>query len=133
MITLIKTALPLILAEGEIRNFPLHYQIACIVLTGIFILTFSISRDPRGWRRLYQIKFAKKHDFSVNKNKWIDEFIKKWGIFVAMFFLVLDAAIFVIVITKSSRAKSHTMTTDEQFHALDYKKVNPRSSPILNR
>ncbi len=114
------------LAEEEIRNFPLHYQIGCIILTGLFVLAFSITRDPRSWRRLYQTRIAKRDDFSVNKNKSIDEFIKKWGILVAMFFLVLAAAVFVIGITRSPRSKSHITTTDEQLHALDFKKVKPK-------
>lgn len=133
MTALIENALPLILAEEEIKNFPLHYQIACIILSGLFILTFSISRDPRGWRRLYQTKFARKNNFSVNKNKWIDELIMKWAIVVAMFFLVLDATVFVIGITKTSRSKSHIMTTDEQFKALDYEKINQQLLPVQRR
>ncbi|MCE9519395.1 MAG: hypothetical protein K8R87_07580 [Verrucomicrobia bacterium] len=128
MIALIENALPLILAEEEIKNFPLHYQIGCIVLTGLFVLSFSITRDPRSWRRLYQTRIAKRDDFSVNKNKTIDEFIKKWGILVAMFFLVLNVTIFIIGITKTTRLKSHTMTADEKFQALEYRKVIPASA-----
>ncbi len=124
MIIAIETALPTILAEGEAVNFPLHYQIACIVLTGIFLWTFSIARDPRGWRRLYQTKFARKDEFSVNKNKRIDEAIKKWGIMVAMFFLVFDVAFFVIGITYSARSKKHSLTNEERFHAIDVEKLS---------
>jgi hypothetical protein len=133
MIALIENALPLILAEEEIKNFPLHYQITCIVLTGLFVLAFSITRDPRSWRRLYQTRIAKRDDFSVNKNKTIDEFIKKWGIIVAMFFLVLDVTVFIIGITKTTRLKSHTMTADEQLHVREYKKVIPETPTDQNR
>jgi hypothetical protein len=124
MIIPIATALPRLLAEGEVENFPLHYQIACIVFTGIFLWTFSIARDPRGWRRLYQTKFARKDEFSVNKNKRIDEAIKKWGILVAMFFLVVDVALFVSGITYSARSKKHSWTNDERFHAIDVQKAS---------
>lgn len=111
-------------ATGETENFPLHYQVACILLTGIFLWTFSIARDPRGWRRLYQSRFAQRDEFSVNKNKKIDEALKKWGILVAMFFLVVDVAVFVSGITYSARKKKHVMTDDERFHAIDVQKAN---------
>ncbi len=124
MIIPIETALPVILAEGEIENFPLPYQIACIVFMGFFLWTFSIARDPRGWRRLYQTKFARKDEFSVNKNKRIDEAIKKWGILVAMFFLVIVVALFVSGITYSARSKKHILTEDERFHAIDVQKAS---------
>lgn len=123
MITPFETTLPVILAEGEIENFPLQYKVACIVFTGLFLWTFSIARDPRGWRRLYQTRFARKEDFSVNKNKRIDEAIKKWGIVVAMFFLVIDVAAFVSGITYTARSKKHSWTEDERFHAIDVQKA----------
>ena len=120
-------------AQGEYENFPLPYQIICIVLTGIFLWTFSIARDPRGWRRLYQAKFAQKDEFSVNKNKKIDEVLKKWGIVVAMFFLVVDVIVFVSGITYSTRMKKHILTDDERFHAIDVQKVNITSPQAPRR
>lgn len=120
----LETLPAMLAAEAEVENFPLPYQITCIVLTGIFLWTFSIARDPRGWRRLYQAKFASREEFSVNKNKKIDEALKKWGIVVAMFFLVIDVAVFVSGITYSARKKKHVMTDDERFHAIDVQKAN---------
>ncbi len=82
---------PVELAAG----IPLSSQITIIVLTTLFLWTFSIARDPRSWRRLYQAKFAKSDKFSVNKNKRIDEWLKKYGIAISMFVLVCDVTLIV--------------------------------------
>ncbi len=82
---------PILLAAG----IPLASQITIIVLTTLFLWTFSIARDPRSWRRLYQAKFAKSDKFSVNKNKRIDEWLKKYGIAISMFVLVCDVTLIV--------------------------------------
>ena len=108
----------------QVDNFPLPYQIACIVLTAFFLWTFSVARDPRGWRRLYQAKFAKSEDFSVNKNKKIDEAMKKWGIFIAMAFLVTDVTCFVLGVTYRYRNNPHQLSRDEALRADDIQRVN---------
>lgn len=77
-------------------DMPLKYQIACVVLTALFIWSFSIAREPRGWRRLFQSMFSKSETFSVNKNKVIDESLKKYGIIIAMIILVADVTCFVV-------------------------------------
>lgn len=123
MINPAETALPVILAEGEIGNFPLRYQVACIVLTGLFLWAFSVARDPRGWRRLYQMKFGRRDDFSVNKNKRIDETIRKWGVVATVFFLVIGVAALVGGITSAARSKKQNRTEDEPFHAIDVQKA----------
>ena len=94
---------------------PLPYQVAVILLTALFLWTFSISRDPRGWRRLYQSKFAKKEDFSVNRNKRIDETIKKYGIVIAMIFLVIDVGCFVMGVTDRYRNNAKVQTMEDRF------------------
>jgi hypothetical protein len=119
-------------AEGEIQNFPLPYQIICIILTAFFLWTFSIARDPRGWRRLYQAKFAKKEDFSVNKNKKFDETIKKYGILIAMGFLVADVTFFVLGVTHKHRANQRPLTKEEQLQRSDMEKYKS-GSPKENR
>jgi hypothetical protein len=53
-------------------RLPLPYQIACLLLTALFVWTFSIAREPRGWRRLFQSLFSRSESFSVNKNKVIE-------------------------------------------------------------
>jgi len=92
----------LLAAEGtwnDVPNFPLSYQIGCAIMTALFVWTFAIARDPRGWRRLYQAKFTKPEDFSVNRNKRIDEKLKKYGIGVSMIFLVAAVSMFVLGVT----------------------------------
>lgn len=106
-------------ANAPVDNFPLVYQIACIVLTALFLLTFSIARDPRGWRRLYQSKFADKRRLSVNKNKTIDEAIKKYGIIVAMIILVIDVSCFVFGVTHRYRADQRPLTQEEELQRMD--------------
>jgi hypothetical protein len=117
-------ALANLLAEGgKFDYIPLPYQIAVIVLTAFFLWSFSVARDPRGWRRLYQAKFSKPEDFSVNKNKRIDELLKTYGIVVAMAFLVADVTCFLLGVTHKYRANLRTPTRDDQFRSDDVNRV----------
>jgi hypothetical protein len=89
----------------DTSKFPIEYQIACIVLTAFFLWSFSVAREPRGWRRLFQSMFSKSDHFSVNKNKVIDESLKRYGILVAMTILVADVICFVLMVTYPLRMK----------------------------
>jgi hypothetical protein len=104
-------------------TFPLEYQIACIVLTALFIWAFSIAREPRGWRRLYQSMFSKGDDFSVNRNKAIDEQLKKYGIIVAMIILVADVSCFVLGVSYPHRMKRQQMSAEELFRMNEIKRI----------
>jgi flagellar biosynthesis protein FlhB len=94
-------------------DFPLKYQVACIVLTALFVWSFSVAREPRGWRRLFQSLFSKSDDFSVNKNKMIDESLKKYGIIIAMVILVADVTCFVWGITNRYRVTAEQMSSED--------------------
>ena len=127
----IKVAVALAAAEGRthVPYFPLPYQIACAVLTALFIWSFSIGRDPRGWRRLYQAKFSKKEDFSVNRNKRLDEIIKKYGITIAMVILMADAGIFVLGVTYRYRNTPQTpMNAEEKLRSLEAQRLMESAS-----
>lgn len=89
----------------DFNKLPLDLWTACIVLTGLFLWSFSVAREPRGWRRLYQSMFSKSDNFSVNKNKVIDESLKRYGIFVAMTILVADVICFVLMVTYPLRMR----------------------------
>lgn len=104
-------------------RFPLQYQIICIVLTALFVWSFVISREPRQWRRLYQSKFCKAEDFSVNKNKAIDERLKKVGILVSMIFLVADVGFFLWGASHQDRKKHESMSQDERLKMEELKKI----------
>jgi flagellar biosynthesis protein FlhB len=109
-------------------RFPIIYQIACIVLTALFVWSFSIAREPRQWRRLFQSTFSKATQFSVNKNKVIDESLKKWGILIAMVILVVDVACFVAGVTYSDRMQARRMSDDDWYHLDEQKKIQGGSS-----
>lgn len=111
-------------------DFPLPYQIACIVLTALFIWAFSVAREPRGWRRLFQSMFSKGADFSVNKNKVIDENLKKYGIIIAMVILVADVTCFVLGATYKERSKE--MSKEDWFKIEEIKRIKS-SSPGESR
>jgi hypothetical protein len=119
------TPVSLAAVEGgaEIPGFPLSYQIACAILTALFLWTFSIARDPRGWRRLYQARFTKKEEFSVNRNKKIDENIKKYGISVAMVFLVGSVTLFVLGVTYRNRHNQTVDTRESTFMKEDASRI----------
>lgn len=104
-------------------RFPLFYQISCIVLTALFVWSFSIAREPRQWRRLFQSTFSKSTQFSVNKNKVIDESLKKWGILIAMIILVVDVTCFVAGVTYRDRMQAKRMSNDDWFHVDEQKKI----------
>jgi hypothetical protein len=95
------------------ERFPLPYQIACIVLTALFVWSFSVAREPRQWRRLFQSMFSKGNEFSVNKNKVIDESLKKYGITIAMIILVIDVACFVAMVTYQERMRAKQLSTED--------------------
>lgn len=105
------------------ESFPLQYQIACIVLTALFVLSFSIAREPRQWRRLYQATFSKGEEFSVNKNKVIDESLKKYVIVIAMIILVADVACFVTGVTHKSRMHAKEMTPEDWYRINEQNKI----------
>ncbi|MDZ4404104.1 hypothetical protein [Prosthecobacter sp.] len=96
------------------REIPIQYQIACVVLTALFIWSFSIAREPRGWRRLFQSMFSKSESFSVNKNKVIDEALKRYGIIIAMVILVADVSCFVMGVTYPFREKLRTLSPEQR-------------------
>jgi hypothetical protein len=115
------------------ERFPLQYQIACIVLTALFVWSFSVAREPRQWRRLFQSTFSKAQEFSVNKNKVIDESLKKWGILIAMVFLVIDVACFVAGVTYSDRMQAQRMSADDWYHLDEQNKLQGGSSSSLGQ
>lgn len=104
-------------------TFPLRYQIACIVLTALFVWSFSVAREPRQWRRLFQSTFYKTEQFSVNKNKVIDEILKTWGIRIAMVILVADVACFVAGVTFKERMHARDMSADDWYHLDEQNKI----------
>jgi hypothetical protein len=95
-------------------NVPLEAQIACLILTFLFFCAFSIAREPRGWRRLFQSTFSKSGELSVNRNKVIDESLKTYGIVIAMVLLVADVSLFVWGLTYAERVKAANMTPEER-------------------
>lgn len=103
---------------------PLPYKIACIILTALFFFTFSVAREPRGWRRLFQSMFATSADFSVNRNKVIDENLKRYGIFIAMAILVVDVSLFVWGVTYPKRMSYQNMTQEEMMRLNEIQKIN---------
>lgn len=113
-------------------RFPLPHQIACIVLTALFLWISIIAREPRQWRRLYQAMFSQAERFSVNRNKVLDESIKKYAIVVAMVILVLDAGIFVVGITHRKRVEAKSVPVQDWNGGVEAKKFNgtlPFDSP----
>jgi hypothetical protein len=108
-------------------DFPLEYQIACIVLTALFVWSFSVAREPRGWRRLFHSFFSKSGEFSVNKNKIIDENLKKYGIVIAMVILVADVSCFVWGVTHRYRKSAQQMTKEERERLNEINRVRASS------
>lgn len=114
-------------------RFPLVYQILCIVLTALFIWSFMVAREPRQWRRLYQSKFGKAEDFSVNRNKRIDEALKKYGIMIAMVFLVADVGVFLWGATYQSRIERDKLSREERLRHSELERIQGRGQGSLRR
>jgi len=112
-------------------RFPLQYQVACIVLTALFVWSFSIAREPRQWRRLFQSMFSRSEEFSVNKNKVIDESLKKYGIVIAMVILVADVGCFVAGVTYRHRMQMKALSPEDWYRLNEQNKIegaNPGDS-----
>ncbi|MEN3941007.1 hypothetical protein WJU23_06925 [Prosthecobacter sp. SYSU 5D2] len=115
------------------ERFPLIYQIICIILTALFVWSFVVAREPRQWRRLYQSKFCRAEDFSVNRNKRIDENLKRYGIIVAMLFLVADVGFFLWGASYQDRIKSESMSKEERLHLEEQEKIQSKMPHLLKR
>jgi hypothetical protein len=113
------------------ERFPLIYQIICIVLTALFVWSFVVSREPRQWRRLYQSKFCRSEDFSVNRNKVIDENLKKYGILISMFFLVADVGFFLWGASHHDRQKSESTTVEERLQMSEVERIQGKSQTLI--
>jgi hypothetical protein len=114
------------------ERFPLTYQIACIALTALFVWSFSVAREPRQWRRLFKSMFSKGEEFSVNKNKVIDESLKKYGITIAMIILVADVACFVAMVTYKERMRAKELSVEDWNRLQEQSKIQG-SSPGSGR
>jgi hypothetical protein len=102
---------------------PIEAQIAFIILTALFLLAFSVAREPRGWRRLVQSAFGSKQEISVNKNKRLDETLKSYGIIVAMCFLVADVGVIVWGVTYKFRVDEGKMSAEERAKANEMRRL----------
>lgn len=111
------------------REIPIQYQIACVILTALFIWSFSIAREPRGWRRLFQSMFSKSESFSVNKNKIIDEALKRYGIVIAMAILVVDVSCFVLGVTYPYREKMKSLSPEQRESMNEINKYQHNAKP----
>lgn len=110
------------------EGFPLVYQILCIIFTAVFLLTFSIARDPRRWRRLYQAKMAQNGEqVSVNRNKRIDENLKRYGIIIAMIFLLADVTCFVLGVSYRHRSNHRELTPEEKLQQIEIERFKASS------
>jgi hypothetical protein len=114
------------------ERFPLIYQIICIILTALFVWSFVVAREPRQWRRLYQSKFCRAEDFSVNRNKRIDENLKKYGIMIAMVFLVADVGFFLWGASYQDRKLREAMSQEERLHLEEQERIRNKT-PFLQR
>lgn len=115
------------------ETFPLQYQIICIVLTALFVWSFMIAREPRQWRRLYQSRFSKAEDFSVNKNKAIDENLKRYGIVISMLLLMADVGFFLWGASYHDRHKSENMTVDERRKMEEVQRIQSKTQSLLRK
>lgn len=113
------------------ERLPLPFQIACLILTALFVCAFNLSREPRSWRRLYQNTFTSSERVSVNKNKSVDAKLKVWGIRIAMLILIIDVAVFLFGITAPSRKRQNEMSTDDWNRVNEMKRLESMSAPSL--
>lgn len=115
------------------REIPIQYQIACVILTALFIWSFSVAREPRGWRRLFQSMFSKSETFSVNKNKVIDESLKKYGILIAMAILVADVTCFVMGVTHPFRERAKLQSRQQKESIQEINKIQGSAPEAARR
>ena len=105
------------------ERFPLPYQIGFILLTALFAVAFSISREPRQWRRFWQARVARVEEVSVNRNKYLDEQLKHYSILIAMAFLVLDVGVIVAGLTHKYRNTPSTLTEEQRLRVAEQRRL----------
>lgn len=91
------------------------------------MLSFNVARNPRKWRRLYQARWAAGQDFSINRNKALDEMLRTRGLLVAMLFLLAAVVVFVTMLTHASRQRQASMTREDWNHFNEQKRIEKRS------
>ncbi len=116
-------------AAVQLDYFPLKYQIGAVVLTALGFWLFCIARNPRGWRRLYQAKFCHPDEHSVNRNKRLDELIRRYGIILAMFVFMADVGCVLWGVTTQHRYLSdRPLTKEEQLRAQEAARIQGDAS-----
>jgi len=105
------------------ERFPLPYQIGFILLTALFAVSFSISREPRQWRRFWQARVARVEEVSVNRNKYLDEQLKHYSILIAMAFLLLDVGVIVAGLTHKYRNTPSTLTEEQRLRVEEQRRL----------
>ena len=73
--------------------------------------------------------FSKSESFSVNKNKVIDEALKRYGIVIAMAILVIDVSCFVLGVTYPFRQKLRSLSPAQRENMQEINKYQQNSKP----
>lgn len=73
-------------------------SLALYILTGVmlmlFLWTILIARTPRDWRRLWQDIVHPGVEISVNRNKRLDELVRRYAVMAGGVFLICAALLF---------------------------------------
>ena len=115
------------------ERFPIPYQIACFILTTLFVWLFIVSRDPRTWRKMFQSLFQSSEAASSRRSKSIDSRLRKICLRLSMLFLVADVACFVLGVTAASRKRAEEMTPEERFGVEELQRIqsSSNSGPVI--
>lgn len=95
------------------HQVPLVFQISWIVLVALILWAFAIAHRPRQWRRFYQSIFGSADEFSVNRNKVLDESVRRYAVLAAMGVVVVFVVSFVLGLTYQERHAPSLTPEDE--------------------
>jgi uncharacterized protein YjeT (DUF2065 family) len=87
--------------------------ILATVLFVLFLWSLIIARDPREWRQAFQAVFED-DNASVNRNKLLDEAIRRWCRRLAGTFLVFSLTVLALGLVLHLQDKNQVNLTPEQ-------------------
>lgn len=109
------------------------------ILTGVLLLLFLtailIARTPRDWRRLWQDMLHPGVQISVNRNKRLDELVRRYAIMIGGGFLVVAVIMFLIatrvMIEERKQPTRATFIETEELERMEESERRERARELL--
>lgn len=113
---------------------------ALYILTGVLLLLFLwailIARRPRDWRRLWQDLMHPGVQISVNRNKRLDELLRRYSVMAGGIFLIAAAASFLFatraMVEERKQPTRATFIEAEEIQRMEESERRERARELLH-